>query len=105
MKLKIKYNVGKWIMWGYAGRVLYPFVLFRDSTEEVSDRLFRHELEHVYQIQADGWWKFHLKYLYELVRYGYKNISYEVGAEWKEETMLTVSERILKDGHKLFPRR
>jgi len=97
MKLRIKYNVPKWIMWGYAGKVRYPFVLFRDSQNRVSDKLFRHELEHVYQIQREGVLKFYAKYLWYLVRRGYKNVPYEIEARAKARTPLTIDERKLKD--------
>ncbi len=96
--MKIRYNVGKWIMWRYRGKVLYPYVLFRDAQDDVPDWLFRHELEHVYQVQKEGWFKFHLKYLYYLVRYGYKNNPYEIKACKVQTKKLTVKERKLKNG-------
>jgi hypothetical protein len=94
MKLRIKYNVGKWIMWGYGGRVLYPFVLFRD--DKVTDKLFRHELEHVYQIRREGFIRFHLFYIWYLIRHGYKNNPYEIEARATESKRLTAKERQLK---------
>lgn len=96
--MKIRYNVGKWIMWSYRGKVLYPYVLFRDAKEDVPDWLFRHELEHVYQVQREGWLKFHVKYLYWLIRYGYDHNPYELAAIKIQSKRLTIKERKLKDG-------
>lgn len=42
---------------------LYPFILFADSKSVVSERLFRHELEHIYQVQQAGWLQFYFLYL------------------------------------------
>jgi len=81
---------------GYDAWVLYPFMFFRDKREDVSDRLFRHELEHVYQVQREGWFKFYLKYLLYAIRYKYKNIPYEVEARLAEALPLTEKERKLK---------
>ena len=72
-------------MWGYAGRVLYPFVLFAESKEYVSDKLFRHELFHVNQIRRHGFIIYHLKYLMFLIRYGYKNNPFEIEARANED--------------------
>jgi hypothetical protein len=97
MKLKVKYNVGKWIMWGYGGRALYPFMLFAKSRDDVPDWLFRHELEHIYQAVKLGWWRFHLKYLWYLIRYGYGNNPFELEAVEKSADPLTEVERHWKD--------
>ena len=84
-------------MWGFRGKVRYPFMLFSDAKEDVPDWLFRHELEHIYQVRRDGWWKFHLVYLWQLIRRGYKNIEYEVEARKIALTPLTKVERELKE--------
>ena len=94
----IRYNVSKLIMWSYRGKVLYPYVLFKDAKDDVEDWLFRHELEHIYQVQRDGWFKFHAKYLYWLARYGYKNNPYEIEARKVQSRKLTIKERKLKNG-------
>ncbi len=96
MKLRIKYNVGRWIMWGYGGRVLYPFLLFAESQQDVPDWLFRHELEHVYQVRRNGWLRFNLIYLWYLLRHGYKNNPFEVEARATESFALSDLERALK---------
>ena len=96
MKLRIEYNMGKWIMWGYGGRLLYPFMLFAKSQEGVPDWIFRHEMEHVYQVRRNGWLRFHLIYLWELLRHGYKNNPFEVEARATESFELSDLERALK---------
>lgn len=77
--------------------VIYPFMFFKHSKEEVTDRLFRHELEHVYQVRREGWFKFYLTYLWESIRHGYKKNKYEIAANAVENTPLTAEERKLKD--------
>ena len=97
MKLRFKYSVGHWIMRGFNGKVLYPFVLFARKKEEVSTRLFRHEMEHVYQVQRMGWIWFHVKYLYLLARYGYKNHPFELEASERQYDPLTDEEKELRN--------
>ncbi len=84
-------------MRGFRGRVLYPFVLFSDPKDKVDDWLFRHEIEHVYQIKREGWIKFHVKYLYFLIRYGYENNPYEIDARKVQSMALTETELKLKN--------
>ncbi len=98
MKLRIKYDVGSWIMGKYYGKVLYPFMLFSEAQEDVNDRLFRHELEHVYQIRRMGWLVFYVKYLWLLLRNGYDNHPFELEAKARQYDPLTDKERRLKDG-------
>jgi len=82
----------------YGGKVLYPYLLFRDSKDDVTDRLFRHEMEHVYQIRREGVLVFYLVYLWHAIRYGYNSIPYEVAAREASSLLLTVDERNLKEG-------
>ncbi len=42
--------------------------------------VFRHELEHIYQIGRDGRFFFYLKYFYYSLRYGYEKNPYELEA-------------------------
>lgn len=94
---KIKYNVSKLIMWGWQGKVFYPYVLFAQSKEDVTDELFRHELEHVYQVQRMGWWKFYISYLWLAIRHGYDLHPYEVEAVSHQTEPLTTVERYWKE--------
>jgi hypothetical protein len=72
-------------------------MIFKQKKDDVTDILFRHELQHVYQVKREGWLKFYLKYLWYSARFGYKKIPYELEA-WKiQDTPLTLEERRLKD--------
>lgn len=96
MKLRIKYEIGNWIMWGYGGRVLYPFILFKHKQKDVPDWLFRHEMQHIYQIKKLGWWKFHLIYFWYLAKGGYNNHPFEIEAKKHQHIALTNYEKDLK---------
>lgn len=98
MKIKIKF--GHWwfkmpfTKWS-AGVVLYPWMLFKGEPSQVPDYLFRHELQHVYQIQRDGFFKFYFKYLWYLLRHGYLDNPYEVEAFAVQHDPLTDEEQVL----------
>lgn len=77
--------------------VIFPFMLFRDYKQDVDDTLFRHEWEHVEQVQRDGWFKFYLLYIWYSIRYGYKNNPYEVAARAAQYKPLTAIQRYYKD--------
>ena len=97
MKLRIKWHFLPFRRLAIGGMVLYPFVLFKRSKAEVSDKLFRHELQHVYQVQREGWLKFYITYLWYQIRYGYCKYPYEDEARSVETQPLTSYERKLKD--------
>lgn len=98
--MKIRYNswvfkiLPKWIN----GIVLYPYIHFQRSKDEVSEKLFRHELEHIYQIQRDGFFKFYITYIYYNITKGYKNNPYEIEAKQKALLPLTEEELELYRG-------
>lgn len=96
MKIRVCYST-RLIRQPYAAWVLFPFMLFRGSKEEVDDRLFRHEMQHVYQVQRIGWWKFYASYLWLLYKHGYASHPYEVEARERETDKLTTVERYFKD--------
>lgn len=79
------------------GITIYPFIFFKRTREEVSDTLFRHELEHIYQVRRLGWFKFYFTYILENLKVGYKNNKYEVEARAAQVNPLTDEERKLKD--------
>jgi len=97
MKLRIRYDVGKWLMGRFYGKVIYPFVLFRKPKRDVPNWLFRHEMEHVYQVRRMGWFTFHFTYLIHAIRYGYENIPVEVEASRVQNKKLTKAEQKLFD--------
>ena len=86
------------LRWSWIGGItIYPFIFFKRKREEVTDRLFRHELEHIYQVRRLGWFRFYATYLWESFRKGYKMNKYELEANAVENTPLTAEERRLKD--------
>lgn len=80
--------------WGYT---LYPFIFYKYSKADTKDYMIRHELEHVYQIRRDGWWKFSMVYMYQWATKGYKKIEYEIAAYAVQNTSLTDRERFIKE--------
>lgn len=78
--------------------VLYPFIIFKDSKDELLQDpiylryLYIHEWAHIQQIRKDGIIKFYLSYIYQTVRYGYRNNSYEIEAKKLGETYEMTSE-------------
>lgn len=80
MTPRIRYNHWWFRFFPGGGVVLWPYVLFKRSEEEVSDKLFAHEMVHVQQIRTEGAFIFYLKYLLFTIRYGYWNNPYEVEA-------------------------
>ncbi len=103
MRLRIRYGLARgnwfqrWLIGGWGGKVYYPFMLFAKAKENVSDKLFRHELQHVYQVWRMGWFGFYARYLWLLMRGGYRNHPFEVEAEEHQYDAYTEEERKLKD--------
>lgn len=66
----------KWFTppWGSKGITLYPFVFVK---KDVSERVIRHEMIHVYQVRQEGWWKFYLGYLWKIVTGGVLRLEWE----------------------------
>lgn len=95
MKIRVCYN--SWLVRkGYKAWVFFPFMFFRQPKEEVTDILFRHEMQHVYQVLQTGWIKFYLKWLWYTWRRGYKQNPYELEAWDVQNTPLTPFEIALK---------
>ena len=88
MKFKVVKNQ-KWLFWA-GGMVLYPFVIFNMRTP--TQRLFKHELQHCYQIREKGVFKFYVSYVFNLLRHGYKNHPDEIPAFKVEMEPLTIPE-------------
>ena len=96
----------------FRGVVLWPYVIMRPkkyATGEIAQselmtrrslvRLYRHELEHVYQIERMGILRFYASYLWMILRKGYKNHPLEEEANDVEQTPLTQrEEKWLRDG-------
>lgn len=72
--------------------VLYPFIFFKEKKDDVSGVLYRHELEHIYQVQREGWFKFYLTYIWYSIRHGYQDNPYEIHARAAQNNQLTQEE-------------
>lgn len=72
--------------------MLYPFVLFAKEKKDVPVWLFRHEMEHVYQIMRMGWWTFYIRYLWYVLWKGYTDHPFEVEATERQNEPLTATE-------------
>lgn len=96
----------------FRGVVLYPYVIMRPrkyATGEIAQsemmtrrslvRLYRHELQHCYQIKRMGVVKFYLRYLWMIARKGYDDHPLEHEANQYENERLSVIElKWLHDG-------
>ena len=80
------------MFWAH-GMVFWPWVWFR--YDRPSHRLFRHELEHVYQVQKYGRLGFLLRYVWKWITCGfsYKRHPMEQEARAVENQPLTPTER------------
>lgn len=82
-----------------AAQSLGPVILFKWTREQVArSPVFRHELQHFYQYQRLGLFKFFLYYLRGLFVHGYKRHPMESGADKAEVVELTAQERAWRDG-------
>lgn len=88
MTFRIVYNAW-WMFWA-EGMVFGPWVWFRGK--EVDDRLFRHELQHCYQIERKGRLNFYFNYIRLWFRHGYRNHPYEIEAYMAQTERLKVTE-------------
>lgn len=91
----------KWKSWfvpkGYKAWVIAPWMFFRENRFNTEDWLFRHEMEHIYQVEREGWLRFYIKYLWYSMRHGYQNNPYEIQARQAQEQPLTTAERFWKE--------
>ena len=69
---------------GFYGWTSFWGVIYIKQGHTASEQLIRHEMKHIEQINRDGRLLFSVKYLYWLVRYGYKNNPYEIEARAAE---------------------
>jgi hypothetical protein len=69
---------------GFLGWTSFWRTIYVLPGHERDERLLRHELKHLEQIERDGRLVFSIKYLWWLCRYGYWNNPYEVEARRAE---------------------
>lgn len=100
MRFKIVYNT-RFVPPRKTAWVLWPFVLFRHTNDRVSDRLYRHELQHVYQIKRLGRLRFYWTYVLEAIKNGYMDHPYEKEARKMENEPLTLREITWRERRKI----
>lgn len=97
MKFRIVYKAW-WMFWA-DGMVVWPWMWFKPAKMHVSTTLYRHELQHCYQIARLGRFKFYASYLLKWFRYGYRRHPYELEAWDMQNKPLTEVEGLwLKQG-------
>jgi len=94
-RLKIRYGVEWMKKQQVRGIVIGRTMMFADAPWDVPEWLFRHEMQHVYQIARLGFVRFYLLYFYYSLRYGYANNPFEVEARKAQTESLTAEERVL----------
>ncbi|KPK74250.1 MAG: hypothetical protein AMJ84_00235 [Acidithiobacillales bacterium SM23_46] len=95
MKFRIVYNAW-WMRRGW-GMVFWSWMWFGLKESEVSDRHYRHELQHCYQVKRKGRLWFLISYALLWLRHGafwggYRNHPYEVEARQHQDNPLTAEE-------------
>lgn len=81
---------------GVRGIVIGRTIMFSEKAEDIPKWVFRHELEHAYQVMREGTLRFYLKFFYYSLRYGYKNNPFEVEArEHQYDELTEIEEQIL----------
>lgn len=96
MRLRVRFD--HWLfrptfMQKWDGITLYPWILLRQKREDVTDRLLRHEYQHVLQIDRMGWLPFYAVWLWQRLTKGYRNAPLEVEARAFENEPLTETQR------------
>lgn len=103
MKIRCIYRLRFLRLFGVEAMTLYPWILFSGEEQSIPEDLFRHELEHIYQVQRNGWAGFYLSYLqfYFKNRWSglnhqeaYWQIPYEVEARTAQKKPLTLAEKV-----------
>lgn len=90
MNFRIVYKAW-WMFWA-EGMVVWPWMWFRRTSDQVSDRLYRHELQHCYQVKQLGRFRFYTTYIWLWLRHGYWKHPYEVEARERQNDPLTAQE-------------
>lgn len=94
-EIQIHTDVG-WMQRSWVkGVVIGRHILFSLPAKDIPQWLFRHELEHAYQIMRYGAFLFYLKYFYYSMRYGYKGNPFEIEAYARQHDPLTTNEEQL----------
>lgn len=81
--MKARFVKVKWLPMPkrFVAITIAPFIF---HIGEISDRLRRHEMVHIEQVNKLGWIGFYATYLWYSIRYGYTNNPFEVEARKAE---------------------
>lgn len=110
MRIYCIYNIRFLHLLGIRAITLYPLILFAGSQNQVSEKLYRHELEHIYQVKRLGIVRFYFSYLQSYLKLrwngkghqlAYWEIPFEVEARASESQQLTRHELDLIKGFKV----
>jgi hypothetical protein len=78
------------------GIVIWPFILFSERAEDIEKWIFRHELQHAYQVMRLGRLRFYWLYFLASLRYGYFENPFEIEArEYQYSPLTHVEEQLL----------
>ena len=91
MKFKIVYNAW-WMRKGWA-MVFFYWMWVNLNKSEFTNRHYRHELQHCYQVKRMGRIKFYASYIWLWLRHGYNNHPYEIEADERQFDPLTDQEK------------
>lgn len=105
MKVAFKFN--HWIprALNVNAITLYPYILFTEPRERVSDTIIRHEMIHVRQARELGCLKFYFSYVAEYLRHrlrgwnhdaAYRQISFEKEA-YEHQSRMALTDGELKE--------
>jgi len=81
---KVIVKVAAWITPGTVGVTLWPFIFIYPTVEAQNERLIRHEKKHLEQYKRYWIVGFLPLYIYQFIRYGYKDMALEVEARAAE---------------------
>ncbi len=96
INLKFRYDIDWLKKLKITGIVIWPYILFADPPDDVSDSTFRHELQHVYQIINRTPFRFYLTYFWWSIRYKYSGNPFEIDAIIAQTKPLTEAEEKMK---------
>jgi hypothetical protein len=80
-------HIIRWVLrrTGFAGVALAPWGIYILAEHMYSDKLVRHEQAHWRQWQRMGTVRYYVTYVYQVLRYGYRNAPMEVEARKESE--------------------
>ena len=81
---KVVVSIAAWITPGTVGVTLWPFIFIHPKVQALNTRIVRHEEKHLEQYKRYWIVGFLPLYIYQFIRYGYKDMALEVEARAAE---------------------